>query len=127
MRHRLLVASIPLLSAALPFALAAQGARDTVARIDSIFSSMGGAADRDAPGCAVGVARAGAAPIERAYGMANLEYAVPDRAATVFEAGSVSKQFTAAAVVLLALDGRLSLEDPIRRHIPELPPYGDSV
>jgi CubicO group peptidase (beta-lactamase class C family) len=109
---------------ALPALLVAQEARDPAARVDSIFAPMGGA---DAPGCAVGVARGGSPVLARAYGMANLEYGVANRAETVFEAGSVSKQFTAAAVVLLALDGTLSLDDPARRWLPELPPYGDTV
>lgn len=75
----------------------------------------------------MGVARAGRTVLTRAYGMANLEYDVPNTSATIFEGGSVSKQFTAAAVVLLALDGKLSLEDPIRKYFPELPAYGDSI
>ena len=56
--------------------------------------------------------------------MADLEHDVPNKADTIFEAGSVSKQFTAAAVLLLASDGKLSLDDPVRKYIPELPDYG---
>ena len=56
--------------------------------------------------------------------MADLEHDVPNTADTIFEAGSVSKQFTAAAVLLLARDGKLSLDDPVRKYIPELPDYG---
>jgi CubicO group peptidase (beta-lactamase class C family) len=56
--------------------------------------------------------------------MANLEYDVPNSIETVFEAGSVAKQFTAAAVLLLAQQGKLSLDDQVRKHIPELPDYG---
>src|SRR3712207_489579 len=55
--------------------------------------------------------------------MANLEYDVPNTPATIFEAGSVSKQFTAAAVALLAQQGKLSLDDDIRKYLPELPNY----
>jgi CubicO group peptidase (beta-lactamase class C family)/lysophospholipase L1-like esterase len=73
------------------------------------------------PGCAVGVSENGRILLEKAYGMADLEHAVPNRADTIFEAGSVSKQFTAAAVLLLARDGKLSLDEPVRRYIPELP------
>jgi CubicO group peptidase (beta-lactamase class C family) len=76
------------------------------------------------PGCAVGVHRADLpAPVLRAWGMAELEHGVPNTPSTIFEAGSVSKQFTAAAVILLELDGVLSLDDEVRRWIPELPDY----
>jgi CubicO group peptidase (beta-lactamase class C family) len=59
--------------------------------------------------------------------MADLEHQIPNTADTIFEAGSVSKQFTAAAVLLLARDGRLSLDDPVRRHLPELPEAAAAV
>ncbi len=81
------------------------------ARWDSTFT----------PGCAVGVSERGAVVFQRAYGMADLEHDAVNRPDTIFEAGSVSKQFTAAAVLLLAREGKLSLEDPIRKHFPELP------
>src|SRR5262249_52798644 len=60
----------------------------------------------------------------KGYGMADLERDVKITPDTIFEAGSVSKQFTAAAVLLLARDGKLSLDDPVRKYIPELPDYG---
>jgi CubicO group peptidase (beta-lactamase class C family) len=101
---------------------AAQTTDDITARVDAIFSQY-----RDAPGCAVGVSRSGKAVLTRGYGMANLEYDIPITPASIFEAGSVSKQFTAAAVVLLAQDGKLSLEDPVRKYLPELSPITDPV
>jgi CubicO group peptidase (beta-lactamase class C family) len=76
------------------------------------------------PGCAVGVSDGGKVVLRKAYGMADLEHDVPNSPDTVFEAGSVSKQFTAAAVLLLARDGKLSLDDPVKKYIPELPDYG---
>jgi CubicO group peptidase (beta-lactamase class C family) len=76
------------------------------------------------PGCAVGVSVDGATVLARGYGMADLEHDVAIAPDTIFEAGSVSKQFTAAAVLLLARDGKLSLDDPVRRYVPELPDYG---
>ncbi len=85
--------------------------------IDALFSSWNSAT----PGCAVGVSHDGRILLERAYGMADLEHGVANRPDTIFEAGSVSKQFTAAAVLLLAEDGKLSLDDPVRKYIPELP------
>src|SRR5262245_42391916 len=89
------------------------------AAVDAIFSRWTAAT----PGCAVGVAIDGAPALAKAYGMADLEHDVPVSADTIFEAGSVSKQFTAAAVLLLARDGKLSIDDPVRTYIPELPDY----
>jgi CubicO group peptidase (beta-lactamase class C family) len=79
------------------------------------------------PGCAVGVEVEGKTVLEKGFGMADLERSVPNRGETIFEAGSVSKQFTAAAVLLLARDGKLSLDDPIRKYLPEIPDYGTPV
>jgi CubicO group peptidase (beta-lactamase class C family) len=111
---------------ALPFTLTAQSpaAPDSAAAVDAVFASW---TSSSTPGCAVGVGRDGRVMLTRGYGLANLEHDVPITPATIFEAGSVSKQFTAAAVVLLMLDGKLSLEDKVRKYIPELPPYGDSI
>jgi CubicO group peptidase (beta-lactamase class C family) len=75
------------------------------------------------PGCAVGVGVGGRSVLERAYGMADLEHDVRNKPDTIFEAGSVSKQFTAAAVLLLVRDGKVALDDPVRKYIPELPDY----
>jgi len=94
------------------------------AAIDKIFERW----DRPhSAGCAVGVARNGAVVYTRGYGMANLEHGVRIRPDTIFESGSVAKQFTAAAVVLLALDGKLSLDDPVRKYVPELPDFGTPI
>ncbi len=76
------------------------------------------------PGCAVGVAVGGQPVLLKAYGMADLEHGVPNTPETIFESGSVAKQFTAMAVMLLVQDGRLSLDDQVRTHVPELPDYG---
>jgi CubicO group peptidase (beta-lactamase class C family) len=89
-------------------------------RIDDIFAKWTAAT----PGCAVGLARDGRIVLEKGYGMADLEHAVPNAGDTIFEAGSVSKQFTAAAVLQLAAEHKLSLDDPARKYIPELPDYG---
>src|SRR5688500_3043440 len=79
------------------------------------------------PGCAAGVSRNGDLVFQNGYGMANLEHDIPITPATIFHVASVSKQFTAAAVMLLAQDGRLSLDDDIRKHLPELPDYGHRI
>jgi len=73
----------------------------------------------DSPGCSVGVSRGGATVLERGYGMANLELGVPIAPASVFHVASVTKQFTAMSILLLAQDGRLSIDDEVRRHVPE--------
>ena len=88
--------------------------------VDPIFSSW----TADTPGCAVSVSRDGKPVLARAYGSADLEHGIPNTPETVFEAGSVSKQFTVLAVQLLASEGKLSLDDPVRKYIPELPDYG---
>lgn len=79
------------------------------------------------PGCAVGIAIAGTKPFIRAYGMADLEHRVPITADSVFETGSLAKQFTAAAMLLLVQDGKLRLDDDIRRYLPEMPDYGTPI
>jgi CubicO group peptidase (beta-lactamase class C family) len=89
----------------------------TDARVDALFKAW----STTTPGCAIGVAVKGKPVVRAAYGMADLEHDVANTPDTIFEAGSVSKQFTAMAVMLLARDGKLSLDDPIRKHLPEVP------
>ncbi|MDZ3832228.1 MAG: serine hydrolase domain-containing protein [Sphingopyxis sp.] len=96
---------------------------ETAARFDAIFADIGA----DGPGCAAGVFRDGKLLIARGYGLANVELGVPISEATVFDIGSVSKQFTVMAVVLAAQDGKLSLDDDIRRFLPELRDYGSKI
>ncbi len=86
-------------------------------QVDALFAAW----TNVTPGCAIGVSENGRILLERAYGTADLEHGVTNRPDTIFEAGSISKQFTAAAVLLLAEDGKLSLDDPVRKFIPELP------
>ena len=97
---------------------------DVAARVDAVFKLW----NRDnTAGCAVSVARAGETVYARGFGMAHLEQPAPIAPETIFEAGSVSKQFTASALVLLALDGKLSLEDPVQEYLPELPDFGAPI
>jgi CubicO group peptidase (beta-lactamase class C family) len=76
------------------------------------------------PGCALSVMRDGHIIYKRGYGLADLDHDVPIATSTVFHVASVSKQFTAAAIVLLAQQGRLSLDDDIHKFFPLLPNYG---
>ena len=92
--------------------------------LDAIFKSW---STTRMPGCAVGVAREGTPVLLRAWGMADLEQGVANTPETIFEGGSLAKQFTSAAVILLALDGKLSLDDDIRTYIPEIPDYGTPI
>lgn len=94
------------------------------ADIDPIFAKWSSPAS---PGCAVAVAQDGKTVLDRAYGAADLEHGVPNTPATVFEAGSVSKQFVAAAILLLAENGKLKLSDDVRTYVPELPDYGQAI
>ena len=97
---------------------------DANRRIDAIFAAW----DRpDSPGCALGVYRDAAIAYSRGYGMADLERRVPITPRTIFDIGSTSKQFTAATIVLLAQDGKLTLDDDVRKWIPELPDYGQPI
>lgn len=91
--------------------------------VDHVFTAF----NTHTPGCAVGVAEHGAVALRAGYGMADLERGVPVTADTVFESGSVAKQFTAMAILLLAQQGKISLDDPMRKYLPELPDYGASL
>jgi CubicO group peptidase (beta-lactamase class C family) len=98
-------------------------AQDKTSEIDKIFSW----ATPSTPGCAVAVSQNGKLVVNRAYGSADLEREVPISPGTIFDAGSLTKQFVAAAVLLLVEDERLSLSDDVRKHIPELPDYGHKI
>jgi len=101
------------------------GARDDKAtRVDSIFRAF----DRtDSPGCALGVYQDGAIRYARGYGMASLEHSVPLSPRSVLDVGSISKQFTAMSMLILEKEGKLSLDDPIRKYFPEMPAYADHI
>ncbi len=73
------------------------------------------------PGCAVGVIESGKLVHATGYGFADIERGVRIDADTVFNIASTSKQFTAFALLLLARDGRLALDDSVRKFVPELP------
>ncbi|HEX8692197.1 MAG TPA: serine hydrolase domain-containing protein [Longimicrobium sp.] len=98
------------------------------ARIDSLLDTrFAAAAAADSPGCQAAVIRRGRLVTQRAYGSANLEHRAPVTAETRFPLLSITKQFTAFAVLLLAQEGKLSLDDDVRRFVPEVPDFGHRV
>jgi CubicO group peptidase (beta-lactamase class C family) len=132
-KKRRIVAGTCVLFAAMSAALAAGQPQapapkpielSTEAKVDRVFERWNRS---DTPGCVVGVAVDGKPVLVRPYGMANLEYGLRIRPDTVFESGSVAKQFTAAAIALLCQDGKLSLDDPVRKHVPEVPDFGTPI
>jgi CubicO group peptidase (beta-lactamase class C family) len=113
-----------LLSAVPPVHAQVETLPDTLrTRVDQVFAFVG----PDEPGCALGVIRNGGLAYGKGYGLANLDWGIPIGTSTVFDIGSVSKQFTATAVALLDMEGVLSLDDDVRRWVPEMPDYGRSV
>ena len=110
---------LPLLAALIPAVTLAATPEQTKA-VDAWFANFG----KTTPGCAVGVEQGGNRIFTKAYGMADLEGGLPITPDTIFEAGSVSKQFTAASIAVLASQGKLSLDDEVRKYLPELPDYG---
>lgn len=100
------------------------GGSDVSQKVDRIFAVYD---QPGSPGCSLGVIRNGKFIYRKSYGEADLELGVPLSSQSVFYVGSVSKQFTAASVVLAAERGSLSLDDDVRKYIPELPDYGHSI
>ncbi|MBC7894319.1 MAG: beta-lactamase family protein, partial [Cytophagaceae bacterium] len=94
------------------------------ARIDSVFAAYQRTAG---PGCAVGVYRNGQVAYSRGYGMADLNQGIAITPQTRFYIASTSKQFAAASLTLLAMQGKVSLDDPVRKYIPELPAYANAI
>src|SRR4051812_11174882 len=94
-----------------------------VRRVDSVFARF----TPETPGCAAGVYQNGRVLFAKGYGSSNIEYGVPITPQTPFIMGSVSKQFTAAAIALLVQDGRIRLDDDVHKYVPELRDYGKPI
>ncbi|WP_158085333.1 serine hydrolase domain-containing protein [Niastella vici] len=109
-----------LLCTIIPFASFSQAFSDTAILIEKIFSRY----TPQNPGCQLSISRNDEVIFSRAWGNADLENNVPLTTRSIIEAGSVSKQFTAAAILLLEQQGKLSVNDDVRKFIPELPNYG---
>lgn len=111
-------------AAAVVFLAAGLAADETTDKVDKVFAQWD---KTTSPGAALAVVRNGKIIYMRGYGMAKLEDGIvmtPDR---IFDIGSVSKQFTATCVVMLVRDGRVALDDDVRKYIPELPNYGKTI
>lgn len=93
-------------------------------RVDQLMADYDGEA---MPGGVIGVVRNGMMVFSKGYGMANLEYGIPNTPGSIYQVASVSKQFTAFAIALLEEQGKLSLDDDIRKYIPELPDLGNTI
>ena len=93
-------------------------------KVDALFAQW----DKpDSPGCALGVIKDGNFIYKRGYGMANLDYNIPISPNTSFYIASTSKQFTAASIALLAREGKISLDDDVRKYLPEIPQYQSPI
>ena len=95
-----------------------------IKKIDRIFAEWN---SKDSPGCSLGILQDGKFIYHKGYGSANLDHKIPFDADSVFYLASVSKQFVAACVLMLSHDGKLSLDDNVRKHITELPDYGEQI
>lgn len=92
--------------------------------IDSLFIKWD---KTDVPGCALGIIKDGKLIYAKGYGMANMEYEIPNSPNSVFRIGSTSKQFTAACIVLLAEKGKLNLDNKLSQYFPDFPKYANSI
>jgi CubicO group peptidase (beta-lactamase class C family) len=105
--------------------LSAQPGPDQItAAVDEVFVDV---AKPGSPGCTMAVARDGKLLYAKGYGLANIEQNIPLTPESVFDIGSTSKQFSAASILLLEKQGRLSVNDDVGKYIPELPAYGKKI
>jgi len=93
-------------------------------KVDAIFAEYD---KTNSPGCALAILKDGKIIYKRGYGMSNMEYNIAITPTSIFHIASISKQFTAAAIVRLSLEGKLSLDDDIRKYIPEFPNFGHKI
>jgi len=121
MKNKILLLSISLIIA---LQLSAQISDDQYQKIDSLFVDWN---KPNHPGGVIGIEKDGKIIFSKAYGLASLEYLTPNSTETIFNTASVSKQFTAMGIVLLQDQGKLSVDDDIRKYLPELPDFRETV
>ena len=119
-----LAASLMLAVVALAAPARAQRTGTIISAVDAIFAPWD---ETGSPGCALGVVEDGEFIYERGYGFANLDWDIPSATDTVFYVGSVSKQFTAAVIALLAEEGTVDLDENIREYFPEIRGYAQPI
>lgn len=120
----LAVSSLAMAAVGFSATLGAQLPDSTRVRVDSVFARW----DRtDSPGCALGISQGGRPVYLHGYGMSDLQHALAITPTSIFHVASISKEFAAYAVALLAADGRLSLDDDVRKYVPEVPDYGPRI
>ena len=118
------ITTVLLLSSVGGVGYAANSDEKSGAAVDEVFSDL---TKQGSPGCALAVYRDGKIVYAKGYGLANIEENVAITPQSVFDIGSTSKQFTAASILLLEKQGKLSVNDDVRKHIPELPSYGQKI
>src|SRR5262245_52623659 len=123
MSHRAIGPRLLLGIAALLAGCASGGESPMTSRLDALMQDYAG----NGPGASVLVVKDGVAIERRSYGYADLEARTPIAPDTNFRLASISKQFNAAAILLLAQDGKLSIDDPIKRWLPTLPREDDAI
>lgn len=123
MKHTILI----LIIAISIFSVNAQKSIPQQASIDAIFSSWDSPDSPDSPGGTVGIIKEGKLVFAKGYGSANLDYNILNESKTVYRIGSTSKQFTAACIVLLSQQGKLSLEDKLIKFFPDFPAYANDI
>ena len=106
------------------FAFAQGNHQELFRRVDSLFSPW---AKANSPGAAIGIYNDGELIYTQGYGMSNLEYDIPIKPNSIFHIASISKQFTNFAILLLEEEGKLSLDDDIRKHLPEIHDFGKTI
>ena len=92
--------------------------------VDSVFSEWN---KIDSPGCSLGIIKDNVLVYAKGYGLANMEYNIPNSASSVFRIGSTSKQFTAACIVLLAEQKKITLDDNLKNQFPDFPDYAEKI
>ena len=115
---------LPVLFLSLTLQLNSQISESQSQKIDSLFLEWN---KPNHPGGAIGIMQSGKIAFSEAYGLASLEYLVPNTTGTIFNTASISKQFTAMGIVLLHQQGKLTVDDDIRIYLPELPDFGETI
>lgn len=115
---------IPLIALFITIQTSAQINESQYHQIDSLFIEWN---KPNHPGGVIGVMKNGKTVFSKAYGLASLEYLAPNTTSTLFNTASVSKQFTAMGIVVLQQQGKLSVDDDIRKYLPELPDFGETI